>query len=342
MRFEDTVRTITDSTEKRIGFGGSLRAKLRSSSGASLLFALLLFLVCITVGSVILTSGTAAAGRASQAASMERNYSAVSSAAELLCSEFEGNTLTVVREKEEETHTERELHRDILSEEVVSAGSGDPETTVSYRMSVNGDPFSKNDTFGKDFFADSALALTLGADFAQKVTVTAVSEESGFSKITGIEGYTDFDSIFENPLTAGSGMSVTTFGNAEIKRSFILSAEDADAGIPDVQADCVLAPNGTMTITLSGGTGADAYQTVLVLRAVVSDPDKIVRHVPDAVEVSDKIEDKSTSEYDAFIETTTSKTITTRTLSVRWVLESIKKAERSMTDETRTADVFDS
>ena len=48
--------------------------KLKSENGASLSFALLLFLVCAVVGSVILTSGTAASGRLSRLRDMDARY----------------------------------------------------------------------------------------------------------------------------------------------------------------------------------------------------------------------------------------------------------------------------
>ena len=58
--------------------------KLKSENGASLSFALLLFLVCAVVGSVILTSGTAASGRLSRLRDMDARYYSVNSAAYLI------------------------------------------------------------------------------------------------------------------------------------------------------------------------------------------------------------------------------------------------------------------
>lgn len=58
--------------------------KLRSETGASLSYALLLFLVCAVLCSVILASATAAAGRMAKMAETDQRYFAVTSAAELL------------------------------------------------------------------------------------------------------------------------------------------------------------------------------------------------------------------------------------------------------------------
>lgn len=64
--------------------------KLRSRRGASITIALLLFLVCAVVGSVVLAAGTASSGRVSDLARMDRRYYAVASAAELLARELSG------------------------------------------------------------------------------------------------------------------------------------------------------------------------------------------------------------------------------------------------------------
>ena len=61
-----------------------LKQKLKSQTGASITFALLLFLVCAVVGSAVLVAGTAAAGRMSKIAEMDQRYYAVNSAARLL------------------------------------------------------------------------------------------------------------------------------------------------------------------------------------------------------------------------------------------------------------------
>lgn len=79
--------------------GNRMRRKLRSDCGASMLLALLLFLVCAVAGSVILASGTAAAGRVSELAEMDQRYYAVVSAAEALRSQIsKGISFTVTYE----------------------------------------------------------------------------------------------------------------------------------------------------------------------------------------------------------------------------------------------------
>ena len=77
-----------------------LKQKLKSQTGASITFALLLFLVCAVVGSAVLVAGTAAAGRMSKIAEMDQRYYAVNSAARLIIEQIDGkdNTMTIVKQ----------------------------------------------------------------------------------------------------------------------------------------------------------------------------------------------------------------------------------------------------
>ena len=74
-----------------------IKKKLRSQTGASLTFALLLFLVCAVVGSAVLVAGTAAAGRMSKIAEMDQRYYSVNSAARLLIELIDGDEATIVK-----------------------------------------------------------------------------------------------------------------------------------------------------------------------------------------------------------------------------------------------------
>ena len=61
----------------------TILAKLKSDSGASLMAALLFFIMCATVGSIILAAATASSGRLAGLKRNEQAHYAVSSAAEM-------------------------------------------------------------------------------------------------------------------------------------------------------------------------------------------------------------------------------------------------------------------
>ena len=74
-----------------------IKYKLSSRTGASISFALLLFLVCAVLCSVILTAATASAGRMSGIAENDQRYYAVTSASELLKDMIGGKTVSIVK-----------------------------------------------------------------------------------------------------------------------------------------------------------------------------------------------------------------------------------------------------
>ena len=73
-----------------------IKQKLRSRSGASITFALLLFLVCAVLSSVIIVASTASAGRMAGIAESDQRYYSVSSASELLKELLDGKTVSIV------------------------------------------------------------------------------------------------------------------------------------------------------------------------------------------------------------------------------------------------------
>lgn len=68
----------------------AMKNKIQSQRGASITFALLLFLVCAVISIVVVVAGSAAAGRMSERAETDQRYYAVTSAVELLCDDFKG------------------------------------------------------------------------------------------------------------------------------------------------------------------------------------------------------------------------------------------------------------
>ncbi len=72
--------------------------KLRSNEGASLTYAILLFLVCAVIGTIVLTAGTIASGRLAEKAEMDQRYYHVTSTAEFLKDALDGKTVRIIRE----------------------------------------------------------------------------------------------------------------------------------------------------------------------------------------------------------------------------------------------------
>ena len=84
---------------KKSRLTGCIIRKLSSDRGVSILFALLAFLVCFTVGSVVLTAGTTASGRLSKTAENDQRYYSASSAGSLIRGIVSEEPVTLILEK---------------------------------------------------------------------------------------------------------------------------------------------------------------------------------------------------------------------------------------------------
>ena len=120
--------------------------KLRSRRGASITYALLLFLVCAVLCSVILTAGTAAAGRMSKMAETDQRYYAVTSAAELLTDMIDGKTVTITEvhttvKRESTTISDTKNYYMVEKDTRATQVSGDGEISLSVSSAMEASAF---------------------------------------------------------------------------------------------------------------------------------------------------------------------------------------------------------
>lgn len=110
--------------------------KLRSETGASITYALLLFLVCAALSAVILVAATTASGRMSNISETDQRYYSVTSACEFLAETLGGGTASVIKFKGEEGNEivfakpmNQITNNDIegIAEETIVDHEGDPK-----------------------------------------------------------------------------------------------------------------------------------------------------------------------------------------------------------------------
>lgn len=140
--------------------------KLRSEKGASITFALLIFLVCAVVSSAVLVAATAASGRVSQEAEMDQRYYSVTSAAEILKELIDGTSVTyakvlngIVENDDDAIAGADEL---IASEQIINNGT-EKEITDNNTLSLT---FLENATYlyctkGDSNLGNGSLSLSL-------------------------------------------------------------------------------------------------------------------------------------------------------------------------------------
>ena len=145
-----------------------IRKKLASDRGASITFALLLFLVCAVLCSVIITAASTASGRMANLAETDRRYYAVTSAAELLKSLIDGQTVSVVK-VETETFTTTYYDGEAVSSDTPA------EKTELYVIKGKATPGTELGTA----IEDTPVFESIPEDAAYKVYKTETGTPSG-------------------------------------------------------------------------------------------------------------------------------------------------------------------
>jgi len=247
--------------------------KVGSRAGTSITFALLLFLVCAVVGSVVLVSGTAAAGRLSEIADYDQRYYSVTSAAELLADKLDGYSVTVVQESKEEyvsTATYTDTDSDgVVDTRTMSAYTKSGETVYSSR--IEGKDGEAQIALGQSLLRDVAMYLVYGN--ADSASLPAASSKAAYD--ANYPGLTS-DKVL-SPMTithtVGDGISA-----------------DALA----VDAAITINPSGEVTIKLSNTNGDKKYNLTMILNTDIvrtnpvttdinpSDPDNLIKTVTSA------------------------------------------------------------
>ncbi len=208
----------------------TLIKKLQSNKGASLMVALLLFLVCAAVGAVILAAAAATAGRMSERAKMDQRYYSVSSAAELLANQLCDKEVKIERIRTTTAEA-------VLTFNGTDVTLGTPDIHTDYKTyvnrSINTQPFigSMNDL---SFLSARAVILLYGSNLSTGLNTEDAMQYTFSNEETG-NGIS---------LNHGSGYSDLTIGNINWK----------------------MESNGTLKLTISSGEeNTDRYSIVLTL-----------------------------------------------------------------------------
>lgn len=155
-------------------------SKLSTRRGASLSVALLFFLFCAVIGSVVLTAGTAASGRFSTLASNSRDSESVLSAASVVRDTLDGASVVITREKT----TAWERLRTYTVDDEGGVSKGDPrredlDEPPTYAASLNGGTVSRS----HGLLPDTALDIVFGPGcitFANEAAFTHTESDAGY------------------------------------------------------------------------------------------------------------------------------------------------------------------
>lgn len=310
----------------------AIRRKLGSQRGASITFALLIFLVCAVVGSVVLAAGTVTSGRLAGSAEsgkvgtmveMEQRYHAVNSAAELLKKELTSGKTKATIIKTTKTTTKTTSYYDVDDDGNVflsSTDEPDVNSTVTYT------PKS---------------AVSFSAD-KLKTDLTEAEQEilKHFARETLIGGWSDSEDVknWEEPAYGKTKITFTiTAGNDENL------AVDAEA-TPDLFGGGN-SYTGNLTIDLKNHKGNQKYCVELQFSAANISWKNDVTTETTAPKVESTTatktitttdpetgeEKQETISYIAQIVETTEETVTeTKTPTVTWKLVGMKVLDQKV------------
>ena len=282
---------------------------LRSRTGASITFALLLFLVCAVVGALVLTAGSAAAGRVSNLAQSDQRYYSVSSAAGLLAQELSGKTVKIVQERAVTTEVTTIYKVDLGSTGSVVTPVGESTTTreASYKTKVN-DFLITNDLSSYDPNLDvggTALSAEAQASFLNARTAILL-----FGKDGG-EIMCCNDRAMRASMKKGSEQS----GELALYHSISEADDEADDQLT-VTGKYYVQSDGTMIFTLTNqGDANERYSLRITLTPTINETQ------------SDKTTEDTSRSYtdNGYTETVTTVTTTVKTSEITWAVSSVEK-----------------
>ena len=265
---------------------------MRSRTGASITFALLIFLVCAVLSSVMIAAATAAAGRMSGLAENDQRYYGVTSAAGLMKDMLDGRPATITRV------TVQKSTQHYVDGSESGAQSG-PVTVTGYPREY------------------------LGEESGGSEIISALSSDQ--TNILNDAAYRYY--IYRKALSDGGSPALP----AEKTLNLALEAGDAPVeGMITVTITESMDGNGKMTVTLSSDTPGKVFRQQLVFTAdVVSDlgfgaeqKKETVTDYREWEETAGEGPSAVTVKHDEYDIVTT--ITTTETFTVTWTLSEVK------------------
>ena len=274
--------------------------KIRSRKGASITFALLAFLVCAVVGSVVLTAALASSGRASELAESDRRYYAVTSAAQLFQDSLDGQEFRVDRVNEYSSEKQTKYFTDETKDPQVLGEDLNPSNTYSVKILVDGaaEPAVTvtKDTKKISLLTEAALCYVIGDDIQADTYDPELPAQLG--------------AIFASSVGNSAGWSMIL--------------DSADYPSLKVVVDAEMSEDGTIVFTFKNAdvTG-DPFRVTMTMLAGVRDNSTAPNVAVSDVASVQKDEAHTDPEY--YIETVRTTTTTTKSTWIKWTVSDVKK-----------------
>ena len=288
-----------------------MSAKIRSNRGASLIFALLLFLVCTVIGSVVLAAGTASAGRMSKLGESDQRYYSVTSAAQLLARELTDKEIRIVRTRKETVTTKYELENDELIKK-----PGFPKTTFAYETTL----FRINTTDTGEYIFESENPSIYSYKEIKKVT----DPDQPFYSTTDKRSFLSeraVNYLFGSQNCNNDTAMGLSFSSSENEESGTFTMEHSNNNeILKISGKYSVEKDGTIILTLWDKITEEASQHFSLVITLQPEFHETERTFTDNTDSSPKPDPDSPGSYIA-----TTVTTTIKTSDVTWKLGTITK-----------------
>ena len=288
-----------------------MSAKIRSNRGASLIFALLLFLVCTVIGSVVLAAGTASAGRMSKLGESDQRYYSVTSAAQLLAKELTDKEIRIVRTCQETNTTEYELENDKLTPK-----AGFPEKTYAYETTL----YRRNTTDTGEYIFESENPRIYSYKEIKKVT----DPDQPFYSTTDKRSFLSeraVNYLFGSQNCNNDTAMGLSFSSSENEESGTFTMEHSNNNeILKISGKYSVEKDGTIILTLWDKITEEASQHFSLIITLQPEFHETERTFTDNTDSSPKPDPDSPGSYIA-----TTVTTTIKTSDVTWKLGTITK-----------------
>ncbi len=251
--------------------------KIRSRKGASITFALLAFLVCAVVSSVVLAAASASAGRASDLAAMDQRYYAVSSAAQLFRDTLDGQEFTIERSNKVPSYAYT-TYQKLSTGGAAAIGSEDAEGNTTGTVYKTGDLLTLQDQV-----QSISMRMTKKQPDGSRITEVYLNDvnnsgdtDTSETEITNAVARSFLaevaaSCVFGGPKSVAAAYAPEVFGESvdTAEKNMSITVDEQ----PDLAVDVAytVRKDGTITFKFSKGSAGEAFSMELVLVASVRD-----------------------------------------------------------------------
>lgn len=288
--------------------------KIKSTKGASLSIAILLFMVCAVLGGIILASATAAGGRVRNLSDSDKRYYNITSAAQLLAEELSRKQVVIERKKTYYAVTDA-AGQDLQT--AIPAGITVPPATYTVKTVESKDQGDAVANYS--FLAREANYLLFGQDLTKSAEV---KWNASFSDVT----LEDEDSLSFDADNGNAFLDHPAVHPANTFEFVMKLYGNTDQFLCQAKFRYFLQKDGTLVLETwnINPDGTEVSEDKYVLRVVMK-PDFTEQQIDeDKNMVPVAANAQGDGEGVAFL----TEKIITKTATVSWQLSSIKKMEK--------------